>query len=603
MRSSRSEMTSSAALRPLSVLCTRIVCAALLLLASGCRHKAQVSDLTAEFVYTVLSFSPSAATAAGLHEYKGQVFDEQLDDIGPAALDHQRRFYEDFSRRLEQFNPDKLTAQERADLAILQDRVGFALLDLVQLRSYLHDPLLYVRTLGNALYTPYVVDYAPKAQRFRHIAARLRQVPLLLDQGATNITAAPVVWTKAAIESGQGIIDLVDGELRAAAPAEVRKDYEDAAGIALPAMRKFRAYLQEKLQYLDNYDWRLGPDLYPKKFHYLLESGGAPADLLVNTEREFAAVRARMFDLALPLHRVLAPAHKDHEGLDGVERQQLVIGEVLASIASRHSTPESLLDDARRDIEESRAFVQRNRLVTLPAGRNPEVAPTPAYLRQFDLLSGFQAAPALQPQLGAFYWITPISPDWPKERAESKLREYNFYRLKLLTLRDAIPGRYAQTEAANAVQPESRRLLRSVFGEAAYIQGWAEYSAQAAMTEGFQDASPEMALTFAKEQLRVIADAILDVRLHTLNLTDQEALNLLQKGAFQEAEEAQAKLQRAKLTSCELPGYFVGLANWLKARAGYQAARGGSPGDFHDRALKQGAVPMSSLVAVLTSGI
>jgi uncharacterized protein (DUF885 family) len=572
------------------------------LLPSGCRHKAQISDLTGEFVYTVLSFSPSAATAAGLHEYKGQAFDEQLDDIGPAAIDHQRRFYEDFSRRLEQFDPDKLTVQERADLAILQDRVGFALLDLVQLRSYLHDPLLYVRTLGKALYTPYVVNYAPKAKRFHHIASRLRQVPLLLDQAATNIVSAPAVWAKAAIEAGQGIIDLVDKEFRAAVPAEARKDYEDAAGIALPAIRKFQNYMQYKLQYLDNYDFRLGQDLYRKKFHYVLESGGEPSDLLVNTEREFAAVRARMFDLALPLHRVLAPSHKDHESLNGVERQQQVIGEVLTSIASRHSTPESLLDDVRRDIDESRAFVQQKHLLALPAGRNLQVAPTPAFLRQLDFVSVFQAAPALQPQLSSFYWITPIAPDWPKERAESKLREYNFYRLKLVTLRDVIPGRYAQAEAANTVQPESRRLLRSVFGEAEYIQGWAEYSAQAMMTAGFQDNSPEMALTFAKEQLRVIADAILDVRLHTLNLTDEEALNLLQNGAFQEAEEAQAKLQRAKLTSCELPGYFVGLANWLKARAAYQAARGGSPGDFHDRALKQGAVPLSSLAAVLTGG-
>jgi uncharacterized protein (DUF885 family) len=585
---------------PLRVRCARVAFAALLLLASGCRHKAQISDLTGEFVYTVLSFSPSAATAAGLHEYKGQVFDEQLDDIGPAAVDHQKRFYEDFSRRLEQFDPDKLTAQERADLAILQDRVGFALLDLVQLRSYLHNPLLYVRTLGNALYTPYVVGYAPKAERFRHIASRLRQVPLLLDQATTNITATPAVWAKAAIESGQGIIDLVDRELRAAVPAEARKDYEDAAGLALPAMRKFQDYMQYKLQFIDNYDWRLGPGLYRKKFHYLLESGGEPPDLLVNTEREFAAVRARMYDLALPLHRVLAPSHKDHESLNGVERQQQVIGEVLDSIASRHSTPGSAIDDVRRDIEESRAFVQRKHLLTVSAGRNLQVAPMPAFLRQLDFASVFQAAPALQPQLGAFYWIAPIAPDWPKERAESKLREYNFYRLKLLTLCDAIPGRYAQAETANTVQPETRRLLRSVFGEAAYIQGWEEYSTLAAMSAGFEDNSPEMALTFAKEQLRVIADAILDVRLHTLNLTDQEALNLLQNGAFQEVEEAQAKLQRAKLTSCELPGYFVGAANWLKARGEYQAARGGSPGDFHDRALKQGAVPMSSLIAVLT---
>jgi len=578
----------------------RVAFAALLLLSSGCRRKDHIADLTAEFVYTVLSFSPAAATAAGLHEYKGQTLDAQLDDLGPAAIDRQRRFYDDFNRRLQRLDPDGLNAQDRADLANLQDRTGFARLDLAVIRGDRHDPLLYVRTLGSALYAPYSVDYAPKVERFRHIASRLRQVPLLLDQAATNITSAPAVWCQAAMEVNQGIIDLVDKEIRAAVPADVRKDYADAAGIALPAMRKFQDYLQNKLQYLDNYDWRLGGDLYRKKFHYVLESGGAPQDLLANAEREFAQVRARMYDMALPLHRVLAPAHKDHQELSGADRQQRVVSEVLASIASRHSTPESFIEDARRDVEESWEFVERKHLLTPPAGRVLQVAPTPAFLRPLDFAGAIEAAPALQPQAGAFYLLAAIPADWPKERAESKLREYNFYRLKLLTLQDAIPGRYVQSEAANKVLPESRRLLRSVFGAAAYIEGWAEYSTQAAMEEGFEGHSPEMALTFAKEQLRTIADAILDVRLHMLKMTDQEALNLLRNDAFQEEEEAQEKLRRAKLTSCELPGYFVGAANWRKARGEYQAARGGSPADFHDRALKQGAVPMSSLVAVLT---
>jgi uncharacterized protein (DUF885 family) len=187
----------------------------------------------------------------------------------------------------------------------------------------------------------------------------------------------------------------------------------------------------------------------------------------------------------------------------------------------------------------------------------------------------------------------------PQELAEARLREYNFYRLKLLTLTTAIPGYYSQTEAADTVQPPARRLLRSVFGANAYRQGWAAYSTQVMVNEGFPDNSAEMALAFAKEQLRTLADAILDLRLHMIHMTDEEALNMLENDAFQEPEEAPAKLQRAKLTSCELPGYFVGAANWIKARDEYQAAHGGSPGDFHDHALKQGAVPMSSLVGVL----
>ena len=51
---------------------------------------------------------------------------------------------------------------------------------------------------------------------------------------------------------------------------------------------------------------------------------------------------------------------------------------------------------------------------------------------------------------------------WPKERIESKLREYNFYGLKILTVHEAMPGHYVQFEYANDVQPQLRRVLRAV---------------------------------------------------------------------------------------------------------------------------------------------
>src|SRR5262249_48027642 len=156
------------------------------------------------------------------------------------------------------------------------------------------------------------------------------------------------------------------------------------------------------------------------------------------------------------------------------------------------------------------------------------------------------------------YWITPIPANWPKERIESKLREYNFYGLKLLTLHEALPGHYVQAEVANNVQPPVRRLLRSVYGNGPYVEGWAVYATQMMLDEAYLNHSPELALTFAKHQLRVIANTILDIRLQMLNMPDQEAMDLMEKQTFQEKEEATEKLQRAKLSSCQLPTYFVG---------------------------------------------
>jgi len=575
----------------------------LVLFAVGC-GKTPAQKLTAlseEFVYGSLAFSPSAATAAGLHQYQKQNFDEMLDDFGAQSLAKQRTFHEKFGARLADLKTGELTPEDRADLTILQDQIALNLLDLTEIHSHLHSPQLYVETLGNALFAPYVLEYAPKPDRIRHIIARLQKVPLYLDQASTNLVSAPDVWNRVAIEENQGNINLVDKEIRAGVPPGQSDNYARAARPALEAMAKFDEFLRNSLSARNSPDWRLGGTMYTRKFRYALESGSEPDNTLQQAERDLIAVRARMLELALPLHRGAFPSHKDHSDLSGAGRENAVIGEVLGKIADRHATRESYLDDARKALDEARAFVQEKHLLTLPSRANLQVIPTPEFMRGSYPVGGFNAAPALEPQLGAFYWVTPIPPSWPKERADSKLREYNFYKLKLLTLHEAMPGHYVQMEIANDVQPKGRRLLRSIFGNGPYIEGWGQYSTQAMLDEGFLNRSPEMALTFAKEELRVLANTIIDIRLQMLGMTDQEALDTMQKQTFQEVEEATAKLQRAKLTSAQLPMYYVGWRAWVKARDEYKQAKGSafSLADFNDRALKEGAVPISVLSSLL----
>lgn len=572
------------------------------LLACGCGRKNsdEFARLSQEFVYTTLSFSPSAATSAGLHDYHGQTLDDLLDDMSPAAQDRHLRFYRDFASRLAKLKPASLSAEERMDAAILQDQVALAELELTQIRSDLHNPTLYVEALGNALFAPAVLEFAPLPDRMRHVIARLGKVPLFLDQASTNLTSSPAVWTKVAIEENEGNIQLVDTTLRAQAPADLKQAYAAAAEPALMAMRKFQDYLKTSLMPRQT-DWRLGSDLYPRKFRYTMETGADPESMLIAASREMAAVRAHMLDLALPLHRQMEPTHKDHDELTGDDRINKIVGEVLDGIAQRHSTRESYMEDARRDLAEARAFVEQKHLLTLPGHGNLQVIPTPEFMRGIYSVGGFDPAPPLEPQLGAFYWVTPIPDNWPPERVESKLREYDFYKLKLLTIHEAMPGHYVQFEFANAVEPKSRRLLRAVFGNGPYIEGWAQYAEQAMLDEGFMSHSPEMELTFAKERLRVIANAILDVRLQMLNMSDQEALDLMERQAFQEHEEAVEKLQRAELSSCQLPTYFAGWNGWLEARQQYRQKHGSAVNlaTFHEAALKEGAVPLSGLAGLL----
>ena len=575
----------------------------LLLFAAACgpNPSEQFARLSDEFVYTTLSFSPAGATPVGLHQYNNQNLDDLLDDVSPASLEKQRQFYHGFRDRLATLDAARLTPQDRADLRIIQDQIALNLLDLEEIHSAQHNPTTYVETLGNALFNPYVLEFAPLPARIGHIVERLRQVPRYLQQATANLTTAPEIWTKVAIEENAADSKLIGDTIRNGVPPDLRSSYDGAAAPALAALVQFQTFLVNTLSNRTESDWRLGPDRYTRKFRYVLETGMEPADTLRRAEQDLQTVRAQMLEIALPLHRQLFPAHKDHAELSGDERENRVVGEVLDHIAQRHSTPQAFMDDARQSLQEARAFVQQKSLLTLPSRSNLQVIPTPEFMRGAYSVGGFDPAPALEPQLGAFYWVTPIPADWPKARVESKLREYNYYGLRLLTVHEAMPGHYVQFEFANAVQPTTRRVLRAVYGNDPYVEGWAVYATQLMLDQGYLDHSPEMALTFAKQQLRVFANTILDIRLQSMNMTDQDALDLMEKQTFQEKEEAEEKLQRAKLTSCQLPVYFVGWRAWQDIRDAYQKSKGAafSLSEFHDRALNQGAVPLPVLAPLL----
>jgi uncharacterized protein (DUF885 family) len=280
--------------------------------------------------------------------------------------------------------------------------------------------------------------------------------------------------------------------------------------------------------------------------------------------------------------------------------ENTLISEVLNKIAQHHTAPDKFFDEAKADVATATDFVRSHHLLKLPATGNLQVIPTPEFMRGVYGVAGFQPAPPLEPSLGAFFWITPFDPSMPKADVESKLREYNKWGLETVVIHEAMPGHYVQFQYANQVQPRSRSVLREMLSNGPYVEGWAVYATQLMIEAGY-DASPEMKLTFDKQMLRVVANAILDVKLQTQGMTDDEALDLMIHQTFQERQEAVAKLKRAKLTSCQLPTYFAGWQAWLKLRAAYQAKEGNrfNLAEFHDVALKEGALPMPDVSNLL----
>ncbi|HTR36141.1 MAG TPA: DUF885 domain-containing protein [Bryobacteraceae bacterium] len=541
-------------------------------------EKPDLSKLTEDFVYGTLALSPVSATSAGYHEHNGVHLDGKLDDYSTAGIAGQHKFYSDFRDRLAKIQQSSLSAEDQADYEILQNQTNLSLLELDEIQSYRHNPTLYVELIGNALFNPFTLEYAPMEARYRDIISRLQAVPALVDQAKANLVDAPEVWNRVAREENDGNLDLIDKMLRERVPGTLKADYDKAAGPALDALRDFTKFLQDDLSKKTS-DWRLGKEKYDKKFAYTLVSGKPPEQVLAEAEASLKDVREQMAKLAAPQ----------------------TVRQALDKIAKDQSTPATYMDQAKKDLADATAFVREKHLVTLPAGGNLEVIPTPVFMRGIYSVAGFNPAPALEPQLGAFYWVTPIPADWPKSRIESKLREYNRYGMMEITIHEAMPGHYVQLTIANDVQPKSRRLLRAIFGNGPYVEGWAQYTQQMMSDEGFLNNSAELRLTMLKQILRAIANAILDIRLQTMGMTEQQAMDLMVNDTFQEKEEATAKVQRAQLSSCQLPMYFIGWRGWLEAREAYKQRKGAAYqlSAFHDAALKESAVPIPDLGKLL----
>ena len=558
---------------------TRPLCAALgfiVLTSCGGSAPATPEYTLSDYIYGSLALSPVAATGSGYHSHNGIVLDEQLDDYSAKGMAEGKAFLELWEGRIAKaVAADK---EEAADLELIKNQLALGRLELDSVQAYKHNPTIYVELAGNALFTPYMLNYAPIEKRFAHITSRLTKLPALYAQAKANLESAPEVWNRVAQEENEGNIAMIDDTLRKAAPASQRAAFDQAAITAIAAARDFNAFLKNDLSKRTS-DWRLGKQNYDQKFRYVMAIGKTPEQLLAEAEADFKTVRATMEKLAAPKS----------------------VPQALAEIASHHATPATYMDKARETLAEATTFVKEKDLVTLPARGNLAVIETPEFMRGIYAVGGFNPSPPLEPQLGAYYWVTPIPANWPQARIDSKLREYNESGMQQLTIHEAMPGHYVQLEYANDVQPLQRRLLRNLFASGPYVEGYAVYAQQMMNEAGYRNSNRDLELTFNKQMLRVIANAILDIKIQTQNMQEQEAVDFMVKEGFQEKEEATAKWQRAQLSSCQLPTYFAGWKSWLGAREDYRQkhAANYSLKQFNEAALKESGIPLSTLSGLL----
>ncbi len=376
---------------------------------------------------------------------------------------------------------------------------------------------------------------------------------------------------------------------------QLRDEVSAAADGAVSAVERFTAWLSEELLPRADGDFRLGRELYERKFRHALKSTVSPDELEARAASAYEEVRGEMLRLA----RRLWPDWIGEERIP--EDGNAAIRRVLDAIAADHPAADELLDFCRAENERIEAFIRERDLVGLP-DEPLEITWTPPFLRAFGGAMLIPPGP-LDRGMQSFFAITPMPDDWTDEQRESSLRESNERMLRLLTIHEAVPGHYLQLAYSNRCPS----LARAIFGSGVFAEGWAVYVTQVMMDVGYGADDPALLLVHWKFFLRAITNTLMDIRIHTGSMTEDEAMTLMIDGGFQERSEASEKWSRARLSSTQLCEYYLGsvemteLERLARSRADAEG-RDFAWRPFLESVLAHGTPPMPVIREILFPG-
>lgn len=467
-----------------------------------------------------------------------------------------------------------------ADLALLHDAVTWRRIELEDRPALALDPAVALGLAVGGVLELLRDDHGadePDERRRRTASAmrRARQVPTMLEQAGRLLTGVSAPSFELLEDRLPGAIALMRDLLPARAQAaglEVDAA-RDAGEYAAEGIEAFGALVDELVDDR-RLDWRAGPTHVDRA---LRRSVGTTMDAQSIEDRARTTLnetRAEMVEIAS------AGWERRFPGTPRPDSQEQLLRAVLDHVADSAVTAGDLIPEARRALDEARAFLVGWGAIDVPPEEDLQLVPMGETERGVAV-AFLRPSPPLGKDRQSAYHLSPVPDTWDAARARSFLREYHPAMLRSLAVHEAYPGHFVQLAHAARHPRAARRLLgRSVFAE-----GWAVMVEELVINAGFgEDGTSsvpreDLVLTQRKMKLRTAANALLDLGLHAASMTDADAMALLTGAALQEQAEAQGKLRRAKLTCGQLSSYYAGFAE-LKALHRREQSRAGASFDL-----------------------
>ena len=555
------------------------------------RLMAQEADAKLEsffktYLDSYFQLRPLEATRLGDHR-----FDAQLEELTPAA----RAKWKELTRKTfaelpKQVDYKKLSRSSQIDFETFQHDLKTDLWLTENTHPFEQDPRLYNNYINDSVYLLLTQSTLPTETNVANCIARMALLPRVVAAARQNLRNPCHPHTETAIKQNRGAISFFEKEMYDFAGQTRQLDALKAAAVpVIAALKEYGKFLEDLLPQAQG-EWRIGKEKFAEKLDLQLDAGLTADQILADAEAEFARVERDMYVVARQLWSHYFP--RQPLPPDDQDGRRATVQKVLASIAQQHCRPEELTREMEQRVARLKKFIAENDILQLPEPDHCKVVEMPEFKRG-NSTAYMDAPPPLDPNATGQLAVSPPPHDWDAGRVNSYLEEYNNFMLDVLTIHEGYPGHSVQLEYMNRTPSLIRKALQS----GVYIEGWAVYTEQMMLDQGYGSGDLSLRMSQLKFYLRAVANTILDHKMHCTKMTDEEAMDFLTKRCFQSEGEARLKVIRAKQSSCQLSSYFVGrMAHYrLRQEIERQLGEKFSLARYHEAVLEPGAVSVKYL--------
>lgn len=516
--------------------------------------------------------NPTWATAMGFHQY-----DRRLEDFSLAHHAAYQRMLQSYLRQFESLDARKLSEGDRDDLAFLINNIRAQLLEEQRVQMWRRNPDIYSSTITGSIFSLIKRNFAAPEERLRAVIARELQVPAALAAARTVFTNPPKIYTEIAIEQLPGNIEFfqttVPEAFKEVKDPALLREFARSNSLVIEALREYQNFLKRDLLRRSRGQFAIGAESYRLKLAY---------EEMVN----------------IPLPRLLqigyAQLHKDQQAFAEAARRidpNRKPLEVLAEVEREHPSATELIPAAQKMLDGLRQFLVDQKIITVPGGAQATVVETPPFMRATTFASMDTPGPYEAKATEAYYNITLPDPAWSKEKQEEYLQGYNYPLTSNVSVHEVWPGHYTQfLWVKNNPRLSKVRKLLSANSNA---EGWAHYSEQMVLDEGYGNGDPRLRLAQLVDALLRDCRYIVGLRMHTQGMTMQEAREFFVKEGYQQPVVGEMETKRGTSDPTYLY-YTLGKLEILKLREDYRRRMGGrfSLLEFHDRFIRLGSPPI-----------